>query len=83
MATITLKGIPDELKKRLEVLAEKERRSLNQQAILLLERAVAENPMDFERTYRHFRNTHGSSPLADDDLRDLRSEEKGRSVDFE
>lgn len=83
MATITLKGLPDDLKERLEALAEKERRSLNQQAILLLERAVAENPSDFDRTYGRFRNTHGSSPLADNDLSDLRSKEEGRSVDLE
>lgn len=49
MASITLKGIPEEVKERLEKLADRERRSLNRQAILLLERALAEEPMGFER----------------------------------
>ncbi len=41
MASITLKGVPDELLDALRKLAEEERRSLNQEAIYLLERAVA------------------------------------------
>ena len=82
MASITLKGIPDELKKRIQKLADQERRSLNQQAILLLERAVAEEPMGFKRAYQRFRDKHGPSPLRDRDLDGLRSEEEGRSVDL-
>jgi predicted transcriptional regulator len=82
MASITLKGIPDKLKERLERLADQERRSLNQQAILLLERAVAEESMGFERAYQRFRDKHGASPLQAEDLDGLRSEEEGRSVDL-
>lgn len=41
MASITLKGVPDELLDALRKLAADERRSLNQEAIYLLERAVA------------------------------------------
>jgi predicted transcriptional regulator len=82
MASITLKGIPDELKERLQKLADRERRSLNQQAILLLERAIAEEPMGFERAYRRFRETHGPSPLTDRDLEGLRGEEEGRPIDL-
>ena len=82
MASITLKGIPDKLKKRIQKLADQERRSLNQQAILLLERAVAEEPMGFERAYQRFRDKHGPSPLQAGDLDGLRSEEEGRSVDL-
>lgn len=82
MAAITLKGIPDELKERLEALAEQERRSLNQQAILLLERAVAEEPVSFERAYRTFRERQGPSPLKEGDLQGLRSREEGRPVDM-
>jgi len=82
MASITLKGIPEEVKDRLEDLADRERRSLNQQAILLLERALAEEPMGFERAYRRFRETHGTSPLEKGGLEGLRSKDEGRSVDL-
>lgn len=82
MAAITLKGIPDDLKERLESLADRERRSLNQQAILLLERALAEEPMGFSRAYRKFRERRGPSPLIEEDLEDLRSRGEGREVDL-
>jgi len=82
MASITLKGIPDKLKKRLQKLADQERRSLNQQAILLLEWAVAEEPTGFERAYQRFRDKHGPSSLQAGDLDGLRSGEEGRSVDL-
>lgn len=80
MSALTLKGIPEDVMDRLRALAETERRSLNQQAILLLERAVAEQPDSFGTAYRRFREQHGPSPLADSDLDDLRSEEPGREV---
>lgn len=82
MASITLKGLPEDLKTRLEEMAERERRSLNQQAILLLERAVREDPTGFDRAYRRFRKKRGPSPLKEGDLTGLRSEEEGRSVDL-
>lgn len=82
MAAITLKSLPDDLKERLQGLAERERRSLNQQAILLLERAVAEEPMDFSRAYRQFRDRHGSSPLQEGDLDNLRREAPVRKGDL-
>ena len=75
MATITLKGVPDKLKERLQVLADREGRSLNQQAIYLLKRAVREKPTGFERYYRRFREKQGESPLEEGDLNDLRSEQ--------
>lgn len=80
MASITLKGMPDELKDRIQALADRDRRSLNQQAILLLERAVAEEPMAFDEAYRRFRERHGPSPLADSDFEDLRRDDRGRPV---
>ena len=77
MASITLKGLPDELKGRLEEIADRERRSLNQQAILLLERAVAEEWAGFDRAYRRFRKKRGPSPLEEGDLEGLRSGKEG------
>lgn len=82
MASLTLKGLPDDLKDRLAAIADRERRSLNQQAILLLERAVAEWPSDFGSAYRRFRKAHGPSPLGEGDLAGLRSGETGREVDL-
>ena len=72
MAALTLKGIPDELMERLRELADAERRSLNQQAILLLEQALVEWPASFERAYRRFRRIQGPSPLKPGDLDELR-----------
>jgi predicted transcriptional regulator len=82
MASLTLKGLPDELKERIEKMADRERRSLNQQAIYLLERAVREEPSGFEGAYRCFREKHGTSPLEASDLGGLRGEETGREVDL-
>ena len=82
MASITLKGLPDDLKARLEEIAERERRSLNQQAILLLERAIREDPSSFGSAYHRFRETRGPSPLKEGDLNDLWSKEEGREVDL-
>ena len=80
MSALTLKGIPDEVMERLRKLADTERRSLNQQAILLLERALAEQPASFGDAWRRFRKTHGESPLEAGDMDDLRSSDTGRSV---
>lgn len=41
MASLTLKNIPDELLEKLRVLAERERRSITQQVLYMLEQAVA------------------------------------------
>lgn len=82
MASITLNGIPDELKERIQALADRERRSLNQQAILLLERAAREEPTGFERAYRRFREKRRPSPLELSAFEGLRSPEEGRGVDL-
>ena len=82
MASITLKGLPEALKNRIQEMADRERRSLNQQAIYLLERAVRENPEGFGQAYRRFRKKRGSSPLEEGDLSGLRSGEEGREVDL-
>jgi len=40
MASLTLKGLPDELLDKLREIADEERRSLTQEAILMLEESV-------------------------------------------
>jgi plasmid stability protein len=82
MATITLKGVPNKLKERLQVLADREGRSLNEQVIYLLERAVREEPTGFDRAYQRFREKQGESPLEEGDLSGIRSEKGNRPVDL-
>lgn len=80
MTSITLKGIPDETMEALRALAERERRSLNQQAILLLEEALLQQRPGFFEAYDVFRREAGPSPLRDEDLSGLRDAAPGRSV---
>lgn len=44
MATLTLKNVPDDLHRRLKARAERNRRSLNREAIRLLEEGVTADP---------------------------------------
>ena len=48
MASLTLKGLPDELLKRLRGVAEANRRSLNREVIERLERSLASRRLDPE-----------------------------------
>lgn len=82
MASITLKDVPDDLKERNQVLADREGRSLNQQVICLLKRAVRKEETGFDRTYQRFREKHGESPLEEGNLSDLRREKVGQQVDL-
>ena len=82
MPALTLKGVPEAVMDRIRELADTERRSLNQQAILLLERAVAEQPGSFGTAYRRFRARRGPSPLTEGDLDDLRNPAPGREVEL-
>lgn len=79
MASLTLKGIPSELMQRLREIAERERRSLNQQAILILESALSGPRPGFSDVYDTFADTAGPSPLESSDLDNLRDPEVGRS----
>lgn len=49
MATMTIKNVPDDLYEALKKSAAANRRSLNSQAILCLERAVQSKPIDMRR----------------------------------
>ncbi len=82
MASLTLKGLPDDLLNRLRTLATEERRSLNQQTILLLEQALQQQRLSFTDAYESFRRTYGPSPLDEDDLSALRSSSAGRKVNL-
>ena len=62
MPSLTLKGIPEEVMEQLRRLAERERRSLNQQAILILEQALSKEHPDFTELYEEFKKKKGDSP---------------------
>ena len=46
MATLTIKGLPDEVYEQLKRRAELQRRSLNREVILCLERSLGTEPFD-------------------------------------
>ncbi len=86
MTSLTLKGIPDRVMERLRQRARDERRSLNQQAIRLLETALDDTRPAFSDAYGRFLGAHGPSPLADDALDaalgEARSRDAGRPAPF-
>ena len=61
MAALTLKGIPDHTLARLRELAASQRRSLNQQAIYVLERAAREQD-GFASAYSSFLERRADLP---------------------
>lgn len=82
MPSLTLKGIPDDLMARLRQRADAERRSLNQQAIRLLETALDEPRPSFLEAHQAFVQNHGPPPFNDDFFDGLRSQETGRPSPF-
>lgn len=82
MASLTLKGIPDDVLRRLRERAAAERRSLNQEAIRLLEAAVAARPVSFSEAHAAFVEAHGPPPFADDVFDGLRADDGGREPPF-
>ena len=81
MASITIKGVPNDLMDRLRSLAAQERRSINQQTIRLLEEALAEKQSSFRSAYDSFRATHGPSPFEEEPFSEVRSGDTGREVE--
>ncbi|HSU14659.1 FitA-like ribbon-helix-helix domain-containing protein [Longimicrobium sp.] len=64
MATLTLKGVPDELLERLRVRAQMHRRSLNSEALVALEKSLGPARIDPEaflaRIRRDREEMHGT-----------------------
>ena len=87
MASLTLKGIPEELLEELRASAEEERRSLNQQAIYILEQTLLlRRRHSFRQLLEEFYVTHGP-PITKDagegaEWDDVRSDTTGRDVDL-
>lgn len=81
MATLTLKNVPDELVARLEHEARENRRSLNQETVLRLERSLHRRRGDPAETVASLRRLHEKMahlPPIDDDFLD-RAKADGRS----
>lgn len=83
MPALTLKGIPDEVMDRLRTLADQERRSMNQQAILLLEAALAERRPSFHEAHAAYTKKYGLPPIDDDTFKGVRSRDTGRPSPFD
>ena len=81
MPTLTLKQLPTELLERLRDDALRERRSLNQHAIHLLEEALGSRRPGFAEAYRDFLASNGPPEEANHAaLQGLRSSDEGRKV---
>lgn len=80
MPTLTIKGLPDPVYRRLKANAEAHRRSLNGEIIACLERAVEVGSFDASEwlvDVEAFRREFPGPPLTDDALRAARR--KGRA----
>lgn len=80
MATLTLKNVPSELVDLLKFEADENRRSLNQETLIRLERSLALRPRNVEETIASLRNLHRRMehlPPLDDERID-RAKSEGR-----
>lgn len=71
MATLVLKNVPEDLYKALKVVAERNHRSLNAQAIAYLASCTGHRPISVdERLYRAatIRAQVAAAPISDDEL---------------
>lgn len=84
MVTLTLKNVPETLLERIRSEALRERRSLNQHAIHLLEQALGGARPSFGEAIERYRRVEG--PIVEDlgrDLEGLRERDAGREVDLD
>jgi len=89
MSSITLKDVPEELLVRLRSAAARERRSLNQEALVLIEGGLAARETTEERAHRQVEawkalaGTWVSDRRFDDEVADLyAARTPGRNVDL-
>jgi plasmid stability protein len=77
MATLTIKNIPEEVYERLKRRAKVRRRSINQEVIAVIERALEAPPIDvdaaLERT-RKIRELTAQYGIRDDELKQWKNE---------
>ncbi len=71
MATLTIKNVPENLYVRLKQYAEINRRSLNSEVILCIERAIYTHriqPEEYLARARRLREKTAQYPISDDDF---------------
>jgi plasmid stability protein len=77
MVTVTIKNIPPEIYERLKVQAKNNRRSINKEAILILEKALSISPLDVEATLartRKIRELTAHYVITDEELTKWKNE---------
>lgn len=79
MATLTVKNVPDELYDRLKARAAARRRSINREAIVCLELALRQPPIEEEALLEELRTLREKAGLyvTDDEL--IRAIDEGRA----
>lgn len=89
MSSITLKDVPEELLSRLRSAAARERRSLNQEALVLIEGGLAARETAEERAHRQVKawrtlaRSWASDRTFEDEVADLyAARTPGRDVDL-
>lgn len=81
MSTLTLKQVPDSLLERLRAEAQRQRRSVNQQALYLLEQTLERSRPSFGAALTRFLEEEGPPDArAATALTGVRSRERGRKV---
>lgn len=79
MATMTIKNVPDDLYNELKQRAETNRRSLNNEVILLIERSLRSyrpSPEEIEQNARRLRELTAHYHLSNEELNEWKN--KGR-----
>ena len=71
MTTFTVKNIPPSLYEKLKKSAERNRRSINSEIIVCIEKSVQSQAVDFDKVLtkaRKFRSLTQAVPITDDEL---------------
>lgn len=77
MATVTVKNIPDELYKRLKSVAEINRRSINSEIIVCIEKAVASRRISLDEVLenaRRLRRLTAELPITEEEFHQAKSD---------
>jgi plasmid stability protein len=79
MATVTVKNIPDELYKRLKSVAEINRRSINSEIIMCIEKAVVTRRIDLDEALenaRRLRQLTGGHSITEEEFSQAKAESR-------
>ena len=77
MATLTIKNLPDEIYAALTRTAKRNRRSINNEAIVVLERSISQIDQDVEQTIQRLRELRAKNDsvwLTDKDINFAKNE---------